>query len=322
MAAVVYHRLRADRRADAERARHSEAERKSAQAAQRAVEGERVAAGARRFTAALLEVSRAPTESTAPFLRIVTMVVARTLGVGRASVWRSDAAGLLLLDLYEGADAVAVAVETAVALGLVLNEPLTNAFKYGLPPETGRARASGAAADVAVEVRVDGEGLLLAVRDSGLGLPADVDLAGASTLGLQLVRSPVRPLRGPIAAERTPRALVVLRSPRRDRTGPGAARAPYGSSVSTTSACGIDVSPGTIARKRSVDDAPTDSVRSPISVDGLIGRWRTSMGMLSTSPLPSQRRERAASVLRLVNHTRTRRGVDERPSCRRFTVRS
>jgi PAS domain S-box-containing protein len=111
------------------------------------------------------------------------------------------------------ADDVAVSVETAVPLGLVLNELLTNAFKYGLPPDTGTARAIGAAADVVVTVHVDGDDLLLAVRDSGPGLPADVDIAGASTLGLQLVRSLVRQLRGRVTAQRTPRAQVTLRCP-------------------------------------------------------------------------------------------------------------
>lgn len=105
MAALAYHRIRSEHEARLERARHVQAERESAQRAEQAAERERVEADTRRFTAALLEVSRAPTEALAPFLRVVTEVVARTLDVARASVWRCVDDGLLLSDLYEASTA-------------------------------------------------------------------------------------------------------------------------------------------------------------------------------------------------------------------------
>jgi PAS domain S-box-containing protein len=111
------------------------------------------------------------------------------------------------------ADDVAVPVDVAVPLGLVLNELLTNAFKYGLPDGAGQARQSGADADVLVEVHVDGGDLQLAVLDRGPGLPEDLDFARASTLGLQLVRSLVRQLRGRLVVTRTPRARIALTCP-------------------------------------------------------------------------------------------------------------
>jgi PAS domain S-box-containing protein len=111
------------------------------------------------------------------------------------------------------ADDVAVPVDVAVPLGLILNELLTNAFKYGLPRDTGAARTRAGEADVVVEVRVEGERLRIGVVDSGPGLPVDVDVGVASTLGLQLVRSLTRQLRGELSVMRTPRAGITLRCP-------------------------------------------------------------------------------------------------------------
>jgi PAS domain S-box-containing protein len=111
------------------------------------------------------------------------------------------------------ADDVAVPVDVAVPLGLILNELLTNAFKYGLPRDAGQARLHGADADVVVEVHVEGSDLQISVQDRGPGLPVELELATATTLGLQLVRSLVRQLRGRLTVVRAPRAGVSLRCP-------------------------------------------------------------------------------------------------------------
>jgi two-component sensor histidine kinase len=68
-------------------------------------------------------------------------------------------------------------------------------------------------ADVTVDVKVDGGALAIAVFDSGPGLPDGIDLARTGTLGLQLVRSLSRQLRGTLTAVRSPRAGVTLTCP-------------------------------------------------------------------------------------------------------------
>jgi PAS domain S-box-containing protein len=87
-------------------------------------------------------------------------------------------------------DEAEVEVVTAVPIGLVLNELLTNAFKYGL------AKTGSVGCDVRVEVRRDPDALHLSVSDAGPGLPAGFNPATASSLGLELVRSLTRQLRG------------------------------------------------------------------------------------------------------------------------------
>jgi PAS domain S-box-containing protein len=109
------------------------------------------------------------------------------------------------------ADDVAVPVDIAVPLGLILNELLTNAFKYGLPAEVRAGRRSPADhPDVVVEVRCVERRLTLGVFDSGPGLPENVDPATASSLGLQLVRALSRQLRGTLTLSRGVRGGLTL----------------------------------------------------------------------------------------------------------------
>ncbi len=95
---------------------------------------------------------------------------------------------------------VEVSVETAVPLGLILNELLTNAFKYGVQstaatlPE--RRRHTGPDCDVLLEIHAEGDAVRLVVSDAGPGLPAGFDPGRSNTLGLQLVRTLARQLRG------------------------------------------------------------------------------------------------------------------------------
>jgi PAS domain S-box-containing protein len=99
---------------------------------------------------------------------------------------------------------VEVSVDRAAPLGLLLNELLTNAFKYG-------ARPPGERSEVLVAVQIE-EGLLrLVVHDSGPGLPEAFRLDRSTSLGLQLVRSLTRQLRGTIDARNEGGARFELR---------------------------------------------------------------------------------------------------------------
>ena len=94
------------------------------------------------------------------------------------------------------ADLVEVTISTAVPLGLILNELLTNAFKYGVPGYPTASGRTGPHVDVSIEIRTIGDDVSLAVLDSGPGMPADFDIERSRSLGLQLIRSLRRQLRG------------------------------------------------------------------------------------------------------------------------------
>jgi len=86
-------------------------------------------------------------------------------------------------------DPVTVAADQAVPTGLVLNELVTNALKYG-------RGADGSAPHVEITIRATDEGFSLSVRDHGPGLPPGFDLAQSDRLGLTMVQALSRQLRG------------------------------------------------------------------------------------------------------------------------------
>lgn len=74
-----------------------------------------------------------------------------------------------------------VTTDQAVPLGLLINELVTNAFKYAYP---------GGAGDVHISIRpTDGTHLRLTVCDQGVGLPPDYDAAQSKSLGMKLIAS-------------------------------------------------------------------------------------------------------------------------------------
>jgi two-component sensor histidine kinase len=91
---------------------------------------------------------------------------------------------------------VALGVDKAIPCGLILNELITNALKHAFPQDS-----SGT---VRVEVgQVDGGRVRLAVKDDGVGLPDDLDIRQADTLGMQLVCTLAEQLAAKLDVNRT-----------------------------------------------------------------------------------------------------------------------
>jgi PAS domain S-box-containing protein len=109
------------------------------------------------------------------------------------------------------AQPVLVAVDLGVPLGLILNELVTNALKYGFPPAL-RDGGETPAWDVCVQVERSDDGVRFSVEDRGPGLPVPASL-GRDTLGMELVRSLVRQLRGTLTFESPAGARVVVSAP-------------------------------------------------------------------------------------------------------------
>jgi len=107
-------------------------------------------------------------------------------------------------------------IGTAVPCGLIISELVLNALKHAFPKN--------------VEGQIDvlfnsgkNRRCTLTVRDTGIGLPEDLNLNSASTLGLQLVRALVEQLEGHIEAVRKKgtQFIVTFRSGDRRRYAKG-----------------------------------------------------------------------------------------------------
>jgi len=96
---------------------------------------------------------------------------------------------------------VRVGLDDAIPAGLVLNELLTNAFKYGMRPADdptvpAAPRRTGDRCDVRVDVTLVEGRLQVEVLDSGVGVPGGALAKRSTSLGMSLVRALTRQLRG------------------------------------------------------------------------------------------------------------------------------
>lgn len=98
------------------------------------------------------------------------------------------------ISIHHNVDNISLAVDTAVLCGLIINELVTNAFKHAFPEDADQE-------DRAIHTTLyadDKDTFVLCVRDTGTGIPPDVDIGTTTTLGLQLVDMLVDQLGGSI----------------------------------------------------------------------------------------------------------------------------
>ena len=113
------------------------------------------------------------------------------------------------------AEGTALKPETAVCIGMVVNELVTNAFKHAFPDNKPQFGADKCEVSVSVE-RKGGEHTLT-VDDNGVGLPKNFKLSETSTLGLHLVKMlGVDQLGGKLTLNRTRGTRYVLKFRIRD----------------------------------------------------------------------------------------------------------
>lgn len=85
------------------------------------------------------------------------------------------------------ADDIELDIDTAVPVGLILSELITNAYKYAFTNKEG---------SIVITLKQREHDYILEVQDNGPGLPKDFDMSTASSIGLRLVRRLSRQLYG------------------------------------------------------------------------------------------------------------------------------
>ena len=99
-------------------------------------------------------------------------------------------------------------LESAVPCGLIINELLTNAFKYAFP--------NNRSGIVSVHFKKNKGIYILTIKDNGVGLPEGFDYKSASTLGIRLVGVLTRQLLGTleIKSDKGTEAIVAFHAER------------------------------------------------------------------------------------------------------------
>lgn len=95
---------------------------------------------------------------------------------------RGQSSGMENIRMVIQSDAIEVNLDTAIPLGLITAELITNAYKHAF------AGRQGGVITVSL-IRLTSQDLELTVEDDGVGLPAAFDPAKARSLGLRLIRA-------------------------------------------------------------------------------------------------------------------------------------
>lgn len=92
-------------------------------------------------------------------------------------------------DIYTHVQAGGIAIDLAraTASGLIINELVTNSFKYAFPPEFDCMAERGENCAIRVSLAADNGVYTLTVADNGRGLPPGLDVSTTRSLGLKLV---------------------------------------------------------------------------------------------------------------------------------------
>jgi PAS domain S-box-containing protein len=97
----------------------------------------------------------------------------------------------LTVDVQPG---ITIGLDRAVSLGLIINELVSNSFEHAFQGcEKG---------EISISYRHYEDQVQLSIKDSGMGVPGEVDMDNPPSLGLQLVNMLVKQLQGTIKYER------------------------------------------------------------------------------------------------------------------------
>lgn len=101
---------------------------------------------------------------------------------------------------------IKLGIDTAIPCGLIINELLTNAFKYAFPiNRTGR---------IHIQMKLmENKYYKLIISDNGVGLPGHIDVQNPSSFGLNLVYLLTQQLEGQVEAQREKGTRFIITFP-------------------------------------------------------------------------------------------------------------
>lgn len=115
---------------------------------------------------------------------------------------RTYARNLKTIKLYVNAEDVFLDVNTAIPLGLIANELITNSLKYAFPDNK-----SGI---ITVDFHSKDDRYEFAVKDNGVGLNDELNIQDTSSLGLQIVNTLTRQINGEIRLDREEGTAFII----------------------------------------------------------------------------------------------------------------
>ena len=109
--------------------------------------------------------------------------------------------GDLVINEYVDIDkAINLDLDTAISCGLIINEIMTNVYKYAFPIEWRKQKPHEYKFHVVVKVKpIENNQYEMLIYDNGIGFKNDVDIDNFDSLGLKIISSMVKQLNGTIS---------------------------------------------------------------------------------------------------------------------------
>lgn len=119
---------------------------------------------------------------------LTTIEIKSYLEMLTKNIEKSQSNGFQDIALKLDVDDSVLDIDTAIPLGLILNELITNCYKYAFENRT--------KGEIQIRFHQIENEMVLAVQDNGVGLPQNFDMHKTKSLGLNLVQGLVRQLDG------------------------------------------------------------------------------------------------------------------------------
>ena len=98
---------------------------------------------------------------------------------------------------------IKLSLDTAISCGLMVNELITNAFKYAFPQDWLGSKGTDFDPTLNINIEeIEQKKYLMIISDNGIGVPTDLDIENTESLGLKLVNSMVNQLNGSLSIDR------------------------------------------------------------------------------------------------------------------------
>ena len=97
------------------------------------------------------------------------------------------------VQLVIDSDQIELPIEVALPCGMIINELLTNVFKYAFP--------NGQTGEASVAVHKTATGLQVQVSDDGVGLPPSFNIAKPTSFGMQMLHNLTMQVKGTLHYE-------------------------------------------------------------------------------------------------------------------------
>jgi PAS domain S-box-containing protein len=109
------------------------------------------------------------------------------------------------IEFIVNSEDVQLNLENAIPCGLILNELISNTFKYAFP--------NGHSGKITLIIQKHKKNIVLIYGDNGIGLPLEVDFYHTHTLGLQLINKLTKQIDGTVTLNRDKGTVFTLTFP-------------------------------------------------------------------------------------------------------------